>query len=157
MSFSCYSSVFLVYMASAYPIHLSRPTIKDMNNSSIKDNIRRWRKKSGMTQEEMAANINISLTAYRDLEAGKTNIVNTRILKIAECLNTSVEELVLGYQPEQLQEGELEDLQTEYGTKISSLEKRIVDLEKLVASLEEIVESKNEIIVMLKKNLAEQK
>ena len=105
----------------------------------------------------MAANINISLTAYRDLEAGKTNIVNTRILKIAECLNTSVEELVLGYQPEQLQEGELEDLQTEYGTKISSLEKRIVDLEKLVASLEEIVESKNEIIVMLKKNLAEQK
>ena len=39
-----------------------------MDNSTIKDNIRKRRKERKLTQEEMADRLDISLTAYRDLE-----------------------------------------------------------------------------------------
>ena len=38
-----------------------------MDNASIKENIRRFRKERKMTQEEMADMLCISITAYRDL------------------------------------------------------------------------------------------
>ena len=41
-----------------------------MDNNSIKENIRKIRKSKGLTQEEMAHRMGISLTAYRDLEKG---------------------------------------------------------------------------------------
>ena len=68
-----------------------------MDNSSIKENIRRKRKEKGMTQEEMSHILNMSLTAYRDLEKGNTAMINTNIAKIADATGSSVEELVLGY------------------------------------------------------------
>ena len=43
-----------------------------MDNSSIKDNIRKVRKARKLTQEELADRLDISLTAYRDLEKGDT-------------------------------------------------------------------------------------
>ena len=53
-------------------------------------------------------------------------------------------------------EGEvLEDVHKEYGSRITTLDKRISDLEKLVESLQETIASKNEIIKMLKKRLGE--
>ena len=55
-----------------------------MDNNSIKENIRKIRKSKGLTQEEMAHRMGISLTAYRDLEKGATGIVNSNISKIAE-------------------------------------------------------------------------
>lgn len=126
-----------------------------MDNSSIKDNIRKFRKSHNLTQEEMAHKLGLSLTAYRDFESGKTAVVNTHIIKMAEMLDTSAEELVLGYRPVQAPGRTLEDVRSEYGSQIHLLEKRIGDLEKLVASLEETIVSKNEIILMLKKRLGE--
>lgn len=123
-----------------------------MDNNSIKENISSIRKRKGLTQEEMAHSLGISLTAYRDLEKGATSIINGNIYKIARLTGVTTEELVLGYRPEQ-SEGNIEDVRSEYGSKVENLMTRISDLEKIVASLEETVESKNEIIAMLKKNI----
>ena len=128
-----------------------------MDNSTIKDNIRRMRKASRLTQEEMANKLDISLTAYRDLEKGSTNIVNANVMKIAQLLDTSTEELVLGYRPVQTPVKLLEDMRSEYGGRISAMQRRITDLEKLVESLQETINTKNEIITMLKKSLGEDK
>ena len=128
-----------------------------MDNSTIKDNIRKVRKSRRLTQEEMAHKLDISLTAYRDLEKGSTSIMNANIIKMAEVLDTSAEELVLGYRPVQSPGRLLEDIRSEYGGKISVMEKRISDLEKLVYSLEETIRTKNEIITMLRNLLGEEK
>lgn len=122
-----------------------------MDNISIKENIRKFRKERKMTQEEMAHLLGISVTAYRDLERGNTSIMNAHVLKIAELLETSTEELVLGYRPVQMPGKKLEEMQTEYSEKITALETEIEYLRKLVKTLEEAVAAKNQVIEMLQK------
>ena len=128
-----------------------------MDNSSIKNNIRKIRKARKLTQEDMALRLGISLTAYRDFEKGNTSILNGNLHRIASLLDTPTEEIVLGYRPVQMEGANLKEMQAEYSGKINVLEQRILDLEKLVASNEEIIQSKNEIISMLKKRLGEDK
>ena len=124
-----------------------------MDNASIKDNIRKIRKARKLTQEEIALQLGISLTAYRDFEKGNTTILNGNLMKIAALLETPPEEIVLGYRPSQTEGNNLQEIQEEYSGRINTLEKRISDLEKLVQSQEETIRSKNEIISMLKKRL----
>lgn len=126
-----------------------------MDNTSIKNNIRKIRKARKITQEEMAHKLGISVTAYRDFEKGGTSIVNGNVMKLASLLDTSAEELVLGYTPSQAEGTSLEDIRQSYGGRLKTHERRIADLEKLVESLEETIRSKNEIIIMLKKRLGE--
>ena len=128
-----------------------------MDNTTIKDNIRRIRKTRKLTQEEMALRLGISITAYRDLEKGNTSILNSNVYKIADLLDTPAEEIVLGYRPSQMEGTSLQEVQQEYSGKIETLNRRILDLEKLVLYLEETIESKNEIISMLKKRLGEER
>ena len=135
-----------------------------MDNNSIKDNIRRIRKTRKMTQEDVAHRLGISLTAYRDLERGSTNIMNGNLSRLAEEFETSPEELVLGYKPSQLASRTLEEVKGRYQSKVTLLEKQVEDLEKLVKTLEETIASKNEIIennkeiiTMLKKELGRAK
>lgn len=122
-----------------------------MDNTSIKDNIRRIRKEHGLTQEEMAHRLGISLTAYRDLEKGNTNIVNCNVIRLAHLLDTSTEELVLGYRPVRIPEENLREMKEEYAGRIAELEKEVEYLRKLVKSQEDIIETKNQIIEMLRK------
>ncbi len=128
-----------------------------MDNISIKDNIRKIRKARKLTQEDMAHKLGISLTAYRDFEKGNTMILHGNLPKIASCLDTPTEEIVLGYRPAQIEGTDLKEIQAEYTGKINILERRIADLEKLVKAQEESIASKNEIIAMLKKRLDENK
>ena len=128
-----------------------------MDNASIKDNIRKIRKARKLTQEAIALQMGISLTAYRDLEKGDTAIVNGNLMKIAALLDTPPEEIVLGYRPAQTEGINIQKMQEEYSGKIDTLLKRISDLEKLVNSQEETIQSKNEIISMLKKRLGEER
>ena len=128
-----------------------------MDNITIKDNIRKTRKARKMTQEEMALQLGISITAYRDLEKGSTSIINGNLMRIAELLDTPSEELVLGYRPSQTESTSLQEVRAEYSGKVTLLERRVKDLEKLVASHEETISSKNEIILMLKKRLGEER
>jgi transcriptional regulator with XRE-family HTH domain len=124
-----------------------------MDNTSIKENIRKIRKQRKMTQEDMAHLLGISVTAYRDLERGNTSIMNAHVLKIAELLETSTEEVVLGYRPVQVPGKRLEEIQAEYSDKINALETEIEYLRKLVKSLEEALAAKNQVIEMLQKKM----
>ena len=124
-----------------------------MDNISIKQNIRNISKSRKLTQEEMAYKMGMSLTAYRDLEKGETSIVNANLIKVASLLETTTEELVLGYRPAQMEGPGLEDMKEEYSGKVHVLERRIADLEKMIHTLEETIATKNEIIAMLKKSL----
>lgn len=128
---------------------------ESMDNLTIKDNIRKIRKARRLTQEEMAMQLGISVTAYRDLERGSTSILNSNIYRIADLLGTPTEEIVLGYMPSQAEGATLQEVQMEYSGRIETLERRILDLEKLVSSQEDTIRSKNEIISMLKKRLGE--
>ena len=128
-----------------------------MDNISIKQNIRNVRKSRKLTQEEMAYKLGMSLTAYRDLEKGETSIVNANLLKVAHLLETTTEELVLGYRPVQMENSHLEDIKEEYNGQVKVLEQKIEYLENLVESLKETISTKNEIISMLKKSLDKDK
>ena len=130
-------------------------TDRSMDNTSIKNNIRKIRKARKLTQEDMAHKLGISLTAYRDFENGSTSILNSNLQKVASFLGTPTEEIVLGYRPVQTDGKALKDIHAEYTGKINTLERRINDLEKLVKVQDESIASKNEIITMLKKKLAE--
>ena len=137
-------------------ILLSAAKVNDMDNTTIKENIRKIRKARKMTQEEMALQLGISITAYRDLEKGSTSILNSNVYRIADLLDTPAEEIVLGYRPSQAEGVTLREMQQEYSGRVEILNRRIMDLEKLVASHEETIHSKNEIISMLKKRLGEE-
>ena len=104
-----------------------------------------------MTQEAIANMLGISTNAYGEIERGKTSIVNAHVLRIAELLDTSTEELVLGYRPVQIPGQKLEEMQAEYAARIDSLEKENEYLRKLVKSLEETIATKTQIIEMLQK------
>ena len=128
-----------------------------MDNTSIKNNIFNVRKSRKLTQNEIAQSLNISVNAYRAIEKGKTAIVNPHVVRMADLLELSTEELVLGYYPVQETDISIDDIKAEYGNKVNSLEEQLDRMEKLVESLEETIATKNEIINMLKKSLAEQK
>ena len=64
-----------------------------MDNRTIKQNIAAFRKRLGMTQEQMAELIHISTTAYRDLEKGNTVILSEKIIDMAARTGFSVEEI----------------------------------------------------------------
>ncbi len=130
-----------------------------MDNITIKENIRKRRDLLGITQEEAANLMGLSLTGYRDIEVGSTQIVKDNLDKIAEALDISPEELLLGYRPFPSESMRLEEVQAEYGGKvkkyedrITELERRISDLEKIIKSQDEVIETKNEVIAMLKKS-----
>ena len=103
----------------------------------------------------MALKLGMALSSSRDFEKGKTAVMSATLQKVADLLDTSAEELVLGYRPVQMGGPALEDVQKEYGSRISILEKKIKDLERLISSHEETIRTKNEIILMLKKKLGE--
>ena len=111
-----------------------------------------------MTQEEMSGLLGISLTAYRELEKGSTNVVSQHIITMAELTNSSSEEIVLGYKPSQIDNSvRLQEREQEFTSRITTLEKRICELETMVKVMTETIDSKNEIILMLKKRLSEDK
>lgn len=124
-----------------------------MDNFSIKDNIRKIRKERQLTQEDIAHRLGISVTAYRDLEKGATNIVNGHVIRLAELLDTSTEEIVLGYRPVQMQGKRLEEIKEEYNGRVADLEREVEYLRKLVKSHEETIATKNQLINMLEKRL----
>lgn len=139
-----------------------------MNNDTVKDNIRTFRKYHNVTQAEMADKLGMSRTAYRNLESGETRLLNENLDRIAEILNIGTEELVLGYHPLRKTHSEKElteqfyrisaEREKKHSEEMETLSKEIEVLRKENSSLrqhietqKELIRTKDEIINMLKK------
>ena len=68
-----------------------------MINDIIKKNICRFRKAKGYTQEQMAKMIGKSETHFRNIESGRTLIVNPVLETIASAFEMDVEDLLVDY------------------------------------------------------------
>ena len=129
-----------------------------MDDTTIKANISRLRKKAAISQEEMADRIGLKRNAYRNIECGSTQILNAHLPQIAQILGTTTESLVFGYEP--FGPDELQDLtevrltynervvtlRKEYESQLEELRKRIAALEEKLAGKEELLAAKDDII-----------
>lgn len=60
----------------------------------IYSNIKRLRELKSITRESIAADLGLSLSGYSKLERGEVDITLSKIYKIAEVLNVSVEQIL---------------------------------------------------------------
>ncbi|MEZ0612034.1 helix-turn-helix domain-containing protein [Fibrella sp. WM1] len=92
------------------------------------ERIRLARLQRGLSQENMADLLNLSTTAYGDMERGKTELTLNRLGQIAQVLGTSVVALIsdepAALEPTVLAPNEIEKLR-------NTVEKQAVELEKL--------------------------
>ena len=65
------------------------------DNGAIKEKICETRRRKGVSQEEMANRMGISLNSYRKLEKGRTLLVSPRIWEIARAMEIKPEELIM--------------------------------------------------------------
>ena len=118
-------------------------------DKNICDNIRSAREEVGLTQEEMSEKINISRTAYRNIESGKTKMVSDRLTSIAEVTGKTTDELVLGYAPQQVSQSLYEERDTllaENQQLKKELERLSNEKDATIDALLKAIEAKNETI-----------
>lgn len=107
----------------------------------------RRRKELGLSQDYMAEQLGISVTSYRKIESGRTQLVNRRIYDIARILDTTPEKIIFGYSSAETGNGILKE---EYDKTIEHLNDRNRSLQERISILEDLVKAKDEIISMLK-------
>ena len=71
-----------------------------MDEKSIKDNIRMFRLRRGLSQEEVAEALHISRVSYSNLEGGNVRIIHEKVRLLAKFFGVALEELLLGYSPD---------------------------------------------------------
>lgn len=126
-----------------------------MNNLTVKKNIEKLRKEIGLSQEEVAEKLGISVTSYRKFEKGPTSIINSKVFAIAKILNVSDKDLLLcddSYENYLQQKVTL--LQEEFVLKeskeVSILKEQLLILQEENKHLKAWLDDKDEIIRMLR-------
>ena len=97
-----------------------------------------------MSQEEVANLMDISLTSYRKIEKGETNLISERISQLAGALGITEQELLWGYNPnssQQQMQAEIQRLRQaleEKTEQIELLKKALLDKEEIIRISREI-------------------
>lgn len=110
-----------------------------MDLREIGDTIRELRKKKKIAQADIAAELDISVTAMSKIERGQTNISILRLEQIAMALDTSIFTL-LGVQKTDI-------------SKIA-VSQEVESLQKELQMSKELLKAKDEIIELLKNKLS---
>ena len=116
-----------------------------LDESTLRENLKKARKSFDYTQSELAESIGISVTAYQKLEKGKTRILNKNFSKCAEVLGVSLAVLVNGFTPIKDAEARLADVKETYGLKMKVQESSYLDE----------IQAKDKEIERLKETIAE--
>jgi len=128
-----------------------------MNDSDIKKRIRELRESLGYTQEDMANYLKMSLNSYRQLESGKTSIINKRVFSIAQLFNMSLSELIFGTNKETSTDEKIAEIAKSHQEQIEKMEAdfriKMIELEDENKILKMALESKESIIGILKESL----
>ena len=68
---------------------------------TVFENIKKFRELKSITRESMAADLGMSLSGYSKLERGEVDLTLSKILKISQILNVTIEQL-LNFDPSQI-------------------------------------------------------
>lgn len=106
------------------------------------DKIKRIREIKGLTQEDVAKKLNLTHQAYSRMERGETNISAERIVKIAEVLDVSVDDIFKLDDKKIIinsntNHGETKDNAIQFHLTINESDKAIEILEKMIKSQQE--------------------
>lgn len=139
-----------------------------MDEKTIKNNLSRSRKEAGISQEVLAERLHLNRNTYRNIETGRTRIINRHMDKIAAELGTSVEELILGYKAgDPDSDPRWEDMRNEqksrfqallgsYEKKIDEDAQRLLLQERRIDELKASLRDKTDLIAFQKEKIAEQ-
>ena len=121
-----------------------------IDESAIKENLKKTREERGITQAEIAESLKISVTAYQKIEKGKTRILNKNFSKCAETLGVSIPELVMGFKPIRDAENRIADMEESYGMKMRIQERgyiqEIQQRDREIERLNGIIKDKDDTI-----------
>ena len=126
-----------------------------MDEKTVKANLRKLRESRGLSQDDVAALVGLSVQSYRRMESGKTLVVNKVVWELAKVYKVSVGELLLGSEGEADSSRLLSDYRAEYEGKEEKLMEKIASLEDLVCSQREPIEVQKQIISMLYRQMGE--
>ena len=137
-----------------------------MDESEIRQNIKTIRERRGFTQEQMADALHIARGTYSNLEKGKVRIISDNVRALAPLLGVTLEELLLGFEPDRDASVHLREaaedydaryraMQKEYEGKLADRSAEAADLRELIGSLKTTIRSQDEIIAMLKRRISE--
>lgn len=134
-----------------------------MDEKIIKNNIRQRRRTLSISQTEMAERLGIERNTYRNIERGRTRIINCRLEEIARELKITPEELLMTYpqydparearlqdEAQARYDGQVEILTQAYERKLAEAGEKIGSLEKRISELEATLRDKCEIIGFLR-------
>lgn len=134
-----------------------------MDEKIIKNNIRQRRRTLSISQTEMAERLGIERNTYRNIERGRTRIINCRLEEIARELKITPEELLMAYpqydparearlqdEAQARYDGQVEILTQAYERKLAEAGEKIGSLEKRISELEATLRDKCEIIGFLR-------
>lgn len=128
-------------------------------DKTIKANLAQKRRERNLTQASLAEMLKIDRNTYRNIEAGATMMINPHLPGICGILGCSVEELLLGYDPEDTSRLEasgkaygsgLERALEEERSRGESLRAEVSVLGERIKVLEDIIQDKTDLIRFLK-------
>lgn len=122
-----------------------------LDGRTMGDNLRKARVARGLTQTEIADRLDISLTAYQKIEAGKTNIINKHYAQCAEELDVPLYDLVNGEQATDDEYRKFEEAKVEYLSQIEQLSHKIAFLENTIRDKDKIIQTQDLLIEQLQK------
>lgn len=135
-----------------------------MDSDKLHANIRRFRENSGFSQTSMADELGIGRTTYINFETGKTRIFCKTLEKLASYFNVSEEEILYGFQCEELlndnagnsSEEEKRAIIREYEQRLSTVVEKLEAAERVIRTNERAIktlsETNNFLLSQLHKN-----
>ncbi|MFA6924478.1 MAG: helix-turn-helix transcriptional regulator [Bacteroidales bacterium] len=125
-----------------------------MDIKELGKKIRQLRTNKNLSQENVANDLGISVTAFSKIERGETNIPFKRLVQISEYFGLKVKDFFQlnekkenknQYVQKEEQSNIVSDTETKYITDIENLKNEIIQLK-------ELLKAKDEIINLLKQN-----
>ena len=118
-----------------------------MDENTIRENLKKARNSSGLTQANMAEKLGISVTAYQKIENGRTRVLNSNFEKCTRALGISLSELVNGFVPVRNAEAVITDVRESYGLKMRVQEKgylnELRNKDREIARLNDVIKDMN--------------